>query len=88
MVDTLDGKVELRIPEGTQNGTSFRMRGHGIASLRGHGRGDHHVKVKIMIPTRLSGEQRELLRKLALSFGEDVEEDKGFMGKVKDAFGK
>jgi molecular chaperone DnaJ len=88
MVDTLDGKVELRIPEGTQHGTTFRMRGHGITSLRDHNRGDHHVKVKVTVPSKLSGEQRELLRKLALSFGEEVEEDKGFMGKVKDAFGK
>ncbi|MCL6591178.1 MAG: molecular chaperone DnaJ [Firmicutes bacterium] len=87
MVDTLDGKVELKIPEGTQHGTSFRMRGHGIIQLRGHGRGDHHVRVKITIPTKLSGEQRELLKKLALSFGEEVTaEEKGFMGKVKDAF--
>ncbi|HEX3047137.1 MAG TPA: molecular chaperone DnaJ, partial [Bacillota bacterium] len=87
MVDTLDGKVELKIPEGTQHGTSFRMRGHGITQLRGHGRGDHHVRVKITVPTKLSGEQRELLKKLALSFGEDPGADeKGFMGKVKDAF--
>ncbi len=88
LVDTLDGKVELRIPEGTQHGTSFRMRGHGITSLRGHGRGDHHVRVKVTIPSRINSEQRELLQKLALSFGEEIEEDKGFMGKVKDAFGK
>jgi molecular chaperone DnaJ len=86
-VDTLDGKAELRIPEGTQHGTSFRMRGHGIPQLRGHGRGDHFVKVKVTIPTKLTGEQRELLKKLALAFGEDLSaDDKGFISKVKDAF--
>jgi molecular chaperone DnaJ len=86
-VETLDGKVELKIPEGTQHGTSFRLRGHGIPYLRGHGRGDHHIRVKIIMPVRLSNEQRELLKKLAISFGEDIsDDDKGFMGKVKDAF--
>lgn len=87
MVDTLDGKVELKIPEGTQHGTSFRMRGHGITHLRGHGRGDHFVKVKVAIPTKLNGEQRELLKKLAVSFGEKLDADeKGFIDKVKNAF--
>lgn len=86
-VDTLDGKVELRIPEGTQNGTTFRMKGNGIPHLRGHGRGDHHVLVRVNIPTRLNAEQRELLKKLAISFGEELSaDDKGFIGKVKDAF--
>ncbi|NLY74889.1 MAG: molecular chaperone DnaJ [Firmicutes bacterium] len=86
-VDTLDGKVELRIPEGTQHGTSFRIKGRGIPQLRGHGRGDHFVKVRIVVPTKLTGEQRELLKKLALSFGEDLSADeKGFISKVKDAF--
>ncbi len=86
-VDTLDGKVELKIPEGTQHGTSFRMKGHGIPQLRGNGRGDHFVKVKIVTPNKLNGEQRELLKKLALSFGENLSaDDKGFINKVKDAF--
>lgn len=87
MVETIDGKVELKVPEGTQYGTTFRLRGHGIPLLRGHGRGDHHVRVKIVVPSKLTGEQRELLRKLAVSFGEEAgDDDKGFMGKVKDAF--
>ncbi len=87
MVDTLDGKVELKIPEGTQNGTSFRMKGRGITYLRGHGRGDHFVRVKLTVPTKLNGEQKELFRKLAASFGEKVEpEDKNFINKVKDGF--
>lgn len=87
LVETLDGKVELKIPEGTQHGTTFRMKGRGITHLKGHGRGDHFVKVKLTVPTKLNGEQRELFRKLAASFGEKVEsEDKGFMEKVKDAF--
>jgi len=87
MVDTLDGKVELKIPEGTQHGTSFRMKGRGIPYLKGHGRGDHYVRVKLTVPTKLTAEQRELFKKLAASFGEKVgTEDKGFMEKVKGAF--
>ncbi|HOP75321.1 MAG TPA: molecular chaperone DnaJ [Bacillota bacterium] len=87
MVDTLDGKVELKIPEGTQHGTTFRMKGRGITYLKGHGRGDHYVRVKLTVPTKLSNEQRELFKKLAASFGEKVEpEEKGFMEKVKGAF--
>lgn len=75
MVETLDGKVELKIPEGTQHGTTFRMKGRGITHLKGHGRGDHFVKAKIVIPTKLNGEQRELLKKLAISFGEKLSAD-------------
>lgn len=87
LVNTLDGKVELKIPEGTQYGTTFRLRGRGIVHLRGQGRGDHYVKVKVTTPTKLTGEQRELLKKLALSFGEKLTPDeKGFIDRVKDAF--
>jgi molecular chaperone DnaJ len=87
MVKTLDGKVELKIPEGTQYGTSFRLRGRGVTHLRGQGRGDHYVKAKVSTPTKLTGEQRELFKKLALSFGEHLSaDDKGFIDRVKDAF--
>jgi molecular chaperone DnaJ len=87
MVQTLDGKVELKIPEGTQYGTTFRLRGRGITHLRGQGRGDHYVKAKVATPARLTGEQRELFKKLALSFGEQLSaDDKGFIDRVKDAF--
>ena len=80
-VPTLDGKVKLEIPEGTQTGTTFRLRGRGFPKLRGYGKGDQHVRVKVSTPTRLNKEQRELLQKLAESFGEG-EEKKGFFGKV------
>lgn len=61
-VPTLEGKTILRIPEGTQTGSSFRLKGKGIPSLRGFGRGDQHVVVKIVTPTRLTERQKELLR--------------------------
>jgi molecular chaperone DnaJ len=68
-VPTLDGKVKYSIPEGTQTGTVFRLRGKGITNLRGGGRGDQFVTVKVEIPTGLNNEQKDLLRKFAESMG-------------------
>jgi molecular chaperone DnaJ len=68
-VPTLDGKVKYSIPEGTQTGTVFRLRGKGITNLRGGGRGDQFVTVKVEIPTGLTGEQKDLLRKFAETMG-------------------
>jgi len=64
-VPTLDGKVRYSIPEGTQSGTVFRLRGKGIQSLRGIGRGDQYVTVTVVVPTGLSAEQKDLLQKFA-----------------------
>ena len=80
-VPTLDGKVKLNVPEGTQSGTTFRMRGRGFPKLRGYGRGDQNVRVKVVTPTHLSAEQKELLRHLGeLTPSED--EKRGFFGKI------
>ena len=87
-VPTLDGEVEVKIPEGTQTGTVFRLKGKGVTHLRGHGRGDHHLRVKVAIPTKLSREQREALRKYAEASGEMIAEEKTFGQKLKDALGK
>lgn len=57
-VETLDGRVRLRIPAGTQNGGTIRLKGKGMPHLRGDGRGDLLVKVKVVLPTRLSDEAR------------------------------
>lgn len=82
-VPTIEGQAKLNIPEGTQTGTTFRMRGKGFPKLRGYGRGDQLVKIKISTPTRLSSEQKDLLKKLGESFGgKDGEEKKGFFGKI------
>ena len=64
-VPTLDGKVRYTIPEGTQTGTVFRLRGKGISNLRGSGRGDQYVTVNITVPTGLSDEQKNLLQQFA-----------------------
>ncbi|MBR5381320.1 MAG: molecular chaperone DnaJ [Oscillospiraceae bacterium] len=63
-VPTLDGKVKYDVPAGTQSGTVFRLRGKGIPSLRGAGRGDQYVTVNVVIPKDLTEEQKELVRKL------------------------
>lgn len=61
-VDTLDGKVELTIPSGTQTGSSFRMKGKGIPKLQASGRGDHYIKINVVVPKKLNDKQKELLR--------------------------
>lgn len=72
-VPTLDGAVEYDIPEGTQSGTRFRLRGKGIPFIRGKGRGDQYVTVTVEVPKNLSSRQKELLR--------DFEEDKNYKQK-------
>lgn len=88
VVPTLDGKVKYKIPEGTQSGTVFRLKGKGIEVLNGYGRGDQYVKVVIETPRKLNEHQKEILRKFAQEMGEDVHEQrKSFFDKVKDVFG-
>jgi molecular chaperone DnaJ len=87
-VPTLDGKARIKVPEGTQPGTFFRLRGKGIPHLRGYGRGDQHVKVMVNIPRKLTGKQKELIREYAKLSGEEVlPVDKGIIDKMKDALG-
>ena len=83
-VPTLDGKVKLTIPEGTQPGAVFRLRGKGIPYLRGSGRGDQFVSVTIKVPKNLTGSQKELLRQFAASMGElDGEAGRSIFGRKK-----
>lgn len=89
-VNTLDGKVELKIPAGTQTGTAFRLRGKGIPYLKNpKERGDQHIVVTVKTPHKLTDKQKQLLLEFAKEGKEDVsgiEESKGFFGKVKEAF--
>ena len=69
----LDGKVELKIPEGTQTGTAFRVKGKGIPYLRNpNQRGDQHIVVTVQTPKKLTDTQRELLLRFANESNEDV----------------
>lgn len=61
-VDTVDGKVTMKIPAGTQSGTDFKLSGHGVPHLRGSGRGAHIVTIIVDTPTKLTREQEKLLR--------------------------
>lgn len=79
-IPTIDGKVKYNLPAGTQTGTTFRLRGKGIPELRGRGRGDQYVTVRVQIPTSLNGEQKEALRAFAEAMGEDVPEESGLKG--------
>lgn len=83
-----DKKANLKIPEGTQSETSFRLRGKGIPHIREPQiRGDLHVKVKVVTPTKLTEKQKEILREFAQSGGEKQpakNKGKGFFEKVKD----
>lgn len=89
-VNTLDGKVDLKIPEGTQTGTAFRIKGKGIPYLRNpNQRGDQHIIVTVQTPKKLTEKQRELLLRFANESDEDVnvlQVSKGLFDKLKDAF--
>ena len=83
-VPTLDGNVKMTIPEGTQPGAVFRLRGKGIPYLRGSGRGDQFVTVTLSVPKNLTSSQKELLRQYAASMGElDNVKQSGFGRKKK-----
>jgi molecular chaperone DnaJ len=84
-VPSLEGPLQLGIPAGTQSGTTLRLRGHGMPSVRGSQRGDHHVTVHVVIPTKLNKRQRETLEEYARAGGDAIEE-KSFLDRVKDAF--
>ena len=66
-VPTLDGQVTMKIPEGTQPGQVLRLKGKGIPSLRGGSRGDQLVRIKVVVPKKLSEKQKDALRKLPIS---------------------
>lgn len=86
-VPTLAGEEKIKIPEGTQTGTVFRLKGHGVVSLEGRGKGDQFVAVRVVTPSKLSKEQKQLIDRLAEISGDEVEERGNIFEKVKDIFG-
>lgn len=85
---TLEGKMKLKIPAGTQSGHVFRLKGKGVHNLRGSGRGDELVRIIVETPRKLTTRQRELLEEFARSSGEEVNPmSKGFFDKVKEMLG-
>jgi molecular chaperone DnaJ len=83
IVPTLDGKAEMKIPPGTQNGNVFRLKGKGIPSLYNSGKGDELVRIKVVVPTKLTDRQKELLREFAKISGEKTK-SKSIFDKVRD----
>lgn len=81
-VPTLDGKVKLNIPEGTQSGTTFRLKGKGVPFLHNGGRGDQFVTVNVAVPRSMTSTQKNALRRYAETMGETVEQ-KNIFGKHK-----
>jgi len=87
-VPTLDQPHKLKIPDGTQSGAQFRLRGKGVPALNGGARGDLFVHVEVKIPTRLTREQRKLMEQLRETLPVDnAPAEKGLFEKVKDYFG-
>ena len=84
-VSTLNGKVEMKIPPGTQSGRVFRLKEKGIPDVHGRGIGDELVRVNVEIPTHLTSQQRQLIEEFARASGEDINKE-GFTAKIKKAF--
>ncbi len=89
-IPTLDGHAKIKIPEETQSGRVFRLRGKGIKGVRSHEHGDLYCHVVVETPVNLNARQKELLRELeAISRGEENNpRAKGWMDKVKEFFGQ
>lgn len=87
IVPTIDGKVKYTIPEGTQPGTVFRLRGKGVQKLHGRGTGDQYVEVTVEVPKGLSKSQKEALKAFENTLNEkQYEKRKGFFDKLKNMF--
>jgi len=85
-VPTLEGKVMMKIPAGTQSGKTFRLRGKGIAHLHDYGKGDALVKIQIEVPTELSAEQKRLLKEYARVSGQNGPLSRSFAEKMGRLF--
>ena len=68
-IETVDGEIKIRIAEGTQPGALIRLNGRGIPHVRGSGRGSHYVKIKVIVPKKLTKRQKELLEELDKEMG-------------------
>jgi molecular chaperone DnaJ len=95
-VPTLDGSESYKVPEGTQSGTTFRLRGKGMPDVSGRGRGDLYFAVQAVTPKKLTKDQKTLLEQLAKALPKEKfeprareadEEEKNLFDKVKDIFG-
>ena len=82
-VPTIHGEKSLKIPHGTQPGHTFRLNGEGVPSLRGRGKGDMVVEVKVIIPSKMTKRQTELLEEFAeMESGDEEHHSEGFFKKL------
>jgi molecular chaperone DnaJ len=89
-VPGLNGEERLKLPEGTQSGAVFRLKGKGLADPRGGGKGDLYYHVRVLTPTKLTREQRKLIEELGASLkveNKPAERNSSIFDKVKDIFG-
>jgi molecular chaperone DnaJ len=89
-VPGLIGEEKLKVPEGTQSGAVFRIKGHGLPDPRGGGKGDLYYHVRVLTPSKLTREQRKLMEQLGASIkveNKPAERGSSFFDKVKDIFG-
>jgi molecular chaperone DnaJ len=94
-IPTLDGTEPFKVPEGTESGSTFRVRGKGMPDVSGRGKGDLLVTIKVVTPGKLTKDQKKLLQQLAASLPAEKfeptpladQEDKGLFDRVKDIFG-
>jgi molecular chaperone DnaJ len=86
-VTTLEGEHNLKVPEGTQSGTTLRIKGKGVPVLNGHGKGDLFVEIHVQTPGKVNKRQRELLQELeGMGQVENKPQRHSLLGKVKDMF--
>lgn len=87
-VPTLEGRVKMRLPPGTQSGRVFRLRGKGLPVFGGYGKGDELVRVIVEVPSQLTPRQRELLEELAAEMGAETHpQQQTFLDKLRSLFG-
>src|SRR5882757_3167820 len=86
-LQTLEGPATIKIPEGTQNGKEFKLKGKGVPHLNEHGKGDLIVEIRVATPGKLTKTQRELLKQLGETMTvENTPTSRGLFSKVKDIF--
>jgi len=87
MVPTMEGEHKLKVPDGTQSGTKFRVRNKGVPVLNSHGKGDLYVEVRVQTPAKLNKRQKELLQELdQISRIDNKPQNRSLLDKMKEIF--